>query len=110
VCLIQVKHSCAVFKNHCAGRIHCLLREIRFDPERDSWVHAKSGIEWGFPHWVLSFGGPTEICVTPRNPERPLGGMFVSVCLTCCLLSKCGTAEFVSWFVNLCLGFSDLRL
>jgi hypothetical protein len=47
--------------------------------------------------------------VTPRNPERPLGGTFVCVRLTCCLLSKCGTAEFVSWFfsseiVNLCLG------
>jgi hypothetical protein len=37
--------------------------------------------------------------VTPRNPKRPLGGMLVCVCLTCCLLSKCGTAKFVSWFV-----------
>jgi hypothetical protein len=47
--------------------------------------------------------------VTPRNPKRPLGGMFVCVRLTCCLLSKCGTTEFVSWFVNLCLGFRVTR-
>jgi hypothetical protein len=50
-----------------------------------------------------------------QEPERALGGTFVCVHLTCCLLSKCGTAEFVSWFfsseiVNLCLGFSVLRL
>jgi hypothetical protein len=53
--------------------------------------------------------------VTPRNPERSLGGTFVCVRLTYCLLSKCGTAEFVPWFfsseiVNLCLGVSVLRL
>jgi hypothetical protein len=53
------------------------------------------------------------MCVTIRNPERPLGGKFVCVHLTCCLLSKCG--GFVSWFfsskiVNLCLGFTVLRL
>lgn len=52
--------------------------------------------------------------MAPRNPERPLGGI-VCVRLTCCLLFKCGTAEFVPWFfnseiVNLCLGFSVLRL
>jgi hypothetical protein len=51
----------------------------------------------------------TEICVTPRNPKRPLGGTFVCVRLTCCLLSKCGTTEFVSWFVNSCLGFMVTR-
>jgi hypothetical protein len=57
--------------------------------------------------------------VTPRNLERPLEGTFVCVSLVCCLLSKCDTAEFTSWFFSskivgssptLCLGFSVLRL
>jgi hypothetical protein len=56
-----------------------------------------------------------------QKPRMPLGGMFVCVSLACCLclLSRCGTAEFVSWFfsseivgssTNLCLGFSVLGL
>jgi hypothetical protein len=55
----------------------------------------------------------------PRNLRIPLGGTFVCVSLACCLLSKCGTAEFLSWFFSseivgssptLCLGFSVLGL
>jgi hypothetical protein len=54
----------------------------------------------------------SEICVTLRNPERPLGGMFVCVLHVVCCLKCC---KFVSWFfsskiVNLYLGFSVLRL
>ena len=40
--------------------------------------------------------------MTPRNPERPLGGTFVCVRLVCCLLSKCLSVAPL----NLCLGFS----
>jgi hypothetical protein len=54
--------------------------------------------------------------VTFRNPKRPLGGMFVCVCLTCCLLSKCGgfvsgfcSSEIVGLSPTLCLGFTVLR-
>jgi hypothetical protein len=56
------------------------------------WVRAFSWLRWGYPHRGLSFGGPTEICVTLRNPEDPLE---VRLCESYMLSVECSAAESV---------------
>jgi hypothetical protein len=70
---------------------------------RDSWVHAESGVEWGFPTSFFHLEAPARSVWHPGTPEDPLEvRLFVCILHVVCCLSVAP--------LNLCLGFSILRL